>query len=232
MSDIRVLLADDHELFRKGLAHLLTEVSGVAVAGEATDGVTAVQLALQLKPCVILMDVALPVMDGVEATRSIISVNARARILALSSAKGEEPVINMVKAGARGYILKESPFDELVLAIRALSLGNSYFDKKIFSVLTAHLEYPAPAAFDPSTSQSQNITEREFEVLRCIAGEYTNKEIAAMLFISPRTVETHRRNLIRKLKVKNTAGLVKYYLRYLATAEEHLAIQAGPRLPG
>jgi DNA-binding NarL/FixJ family response regulator len=221
MSDIRVLLADDHELFRKGLAHLLAGEAGVTVAGEAADGNGAVQLAWQLKPGVILMDVALPVMDGVEATRSIISANAGAKILALTSSAAQENVINMVKAGARGYILKKAPFDELLLAIRALSGGHSYFDKEIFSVLSAHLEYPAPAIKGSATHETLRITAREMEVLGCIAGEYTNKEIGGMLFISPRTVETHRRNLIQKLKVKNTAGLVKFYVH-------HFESQAGP----
>jgi DNA-binding NarL/FixJ family response regulator len=214
MSDIRVLLADDHELFRKGLAHLLAAETGVVVAGEAASGSLAVQLAWQLKPDVILMDVGLPVMDGVEATRVIISANAVAQILALTSSANEVNIIGMVKAGARGYILKKAPFEELMLAIRALSGGHSYFDKEIFSVLSKHIEYPSPTNGGHDVLETLHITGREMEVLRCIAGEYTNKEIGGMLFISPRTVETHRRNLIQKLKVKNTAGLVKFYVHH------------------
>ncbi len=214
MNNIRLLIADDHQLFRMGIANLLSKEK-VEIAGEACNGDEVIELARKLVPDVILMDIHLPMLDGIAATKVIMSENPASKILALTSFKDEQSVLNMINAGAKGYVLKDAPIDELVLAIRTISNGSSYFAKEISAKLFAMLKQADISFYPKDRTHKHYLTERELEVLGHIAEEMTNKEIAAKLFISPRTVETHRRNLINKLKVKNTAGLVKYYLHFL-----------------
>ncbi|RMG79412.1 MAG: DNA-binding response regulator, partial [Bacteroidetes bacterium] len=212
MEKIRILIADDHKMFRSGIIMLLRKEPSFEIVGEASNGLEVIRMANEKKPDVVLMDIHLPKANGIEATKSIKASFPAAKILALTSFEEDEYVVNMVKAGALGYILKEAPIEELVIAIKALSKGNSYFAKEVSAKLFARLSQPERKPNGHSSIKKPLITDREFEVLRAIAEELTNKEIASKLFISPRTVETHRRNLIQKLKVKNTAGLVKYYM--------------------
>ncbi|MEO1258774.1 MAG: response regulator transcription factor [Bacteroidota bacterium] len=215
MNKLRLLIADDHNMFRAGISNLLSKNKRIEIVGEASNGQEAVTLCSELKPDVVLMDIHLPVMDGMKATQKITAQDPEIKILALTSYEEEDYVVNMIRSGAKGYILKEAPIDELILAISTIAKGSSYFAKEISNTIFALLDKA-----DASTSLKQKakrleITGRELEVLQYIAEEFTNKEIAAKLFISPRTVETHRRNLIQKLRVKNTAGLVKYYFKNL-----------------
>ncbi len=212
MSKTRIVLADDHQLFRAGVANLLQKEEGFEVVGTAKDGEEAIRLARQLLPDVIVMDIHLPGSDGISATRQILSEYPDAKILALSNFETEDYVVNMLRSGAKGYILKEAPMDELVLAIKTIANGSSYFAKEISMKILALLENIGLPSASKEPSEKSSLTEREMEILELVAAEMTNKEIAALLFISPRTVETHRRNLIQKLKVKNTAGLMKFYL--------------------
>ena len=214
MNKIRLLIADDHHMFRTAIVALLDKEPDLEVVGEANNGLMAIQLEKELSPDVVLMDIDLPKIDGFEATRRILSNHCGARVLALTSSEDEETVLKMVKAGAKGYLLKDAPMDELILAIKALSKGSSYFAKEVSNKLLALLRLADISIISKRTVSKLSLTEREFEVLQHIAGEMTNKEIAAKLFISPRTVKPHRRNLINKLKVKNTAGLVKSYLSF------------------
>jgi DNA-binding NarL/FixJ family response regulator len=202
-------------MFRTALGNLLKMEADFEVVGEASNGIEAVHKAKELNPDVILMDIRLPFLDGIAATEKIVRENSDAKILSLTSYEDEAYVVNIVKAGAKGYILKDSPVEELILAINTISKGSSYFGKEISSILFAHLDHSPEDTLDKEEARKNAITNRELEVLKYIAEEMTNKEIGAKLFISPRTVETHRRNLINKLKVKNTAGLVKFYLNCL-----------------
>ncbi len=214
MSKTRILIADDHQMFRTGIVNLLKKETDFEIAGEAKQGDEAVKLAIKLHPDVILMDIDLPVLDGIEASVRIIKEDPDAKILVLTSFESEDYILRMLKAGAKGYILKDAPFDELVLAIMTISKGSSYFAKEVSATLMARLEGAAAATMQKDDDLRKCVTAREFEILQFVVEGLTNKEIANKLFISPRTVETHRRNLIQKLKVKNTAGLVRYYLEH------------------
>jgi DNA-binding NarL/FixJ family response regulator len=219
MSKTRILIADDHQMFRAGIVNLLIKEADFEIAGEAAEGMDAVRLASELNPDVVLMDIDLPVLDGINATGRIVEKNPEAKILVLTSFENEDYILQMLKAGAKGYILKDSPFEDLVLAIKTISKGSSYFAKEISAKLLARLHQTEPDYALKEPPKKNYVTTREREVLKYVASELTNKEIAAKLFISPRTVETHRRNLIQKLKVKNTAGLVKYYIEHFPQNE-------------
>ncbi len=214
MSKTRILIADDHQMFRTGIVNLLKKETDFEIAGEAKQGDEAIKLAANLHPDVILMDIDLPVLDGIEASVRIIEEYPEAKILVLTSFESEDYILRMLKAGAKGYILKDAPFDELVLAILTISKGSSYFAKEVSATLMARLERSSVATVPEDDTLWKCITTRELEILQFVVEGLTNKEIANKLFISPRTVETHRRNLIQKLKVKNTAGLVRYYLEH------------------
>lgn len=220
MSSTRILLADDHLMFRMGVATLLAKEPDFEIVGEAKEGNEVVRYACQLRPDVIVMDIHLPEMDGIAATRKILADFPEAKILALTSFETEDYVVNMLRAGAKGYVLKEAPIEELVLAIKSIANGSSYFAKEISVKILAILENAGRPSASKEPTEKSALTEREVEILELIAGEMTNKEIAAILFISPRTVETHRRNLIHKLKVKNTAGLMRFYLNNFKGKEE------------
>lgn len=212
MNSTRILLADDHQMFRTGISNLLQKIEGFDLVGEAKDGDEVIRLACQLHPDVIVMDIQLPIIDGISATKQVLTKYAEAKILALTSYESEDYVANMLRAGAKGYILKEAPIEELVLAIKTISNGSSYFAKEISGKILAMLENASQPSASKAPEERSTLTEREMEILELIASEMTNKEIAGLLFISPRTVETHRRNLIQKLKVKNTVGLMRFYL--------------------
>ena len=222
MDKLRLMIVDDHQMFRAGIANLLKQKECFEIVGEASNGLEAVELAIKLSPNVLLMDILLPDMDGMMATEKITTSNPTIKILALTSCEDEEYVVNMIRAGAKGYILKESPIDELVLAIHTLAKGSSYFGKEISNTIFSLLEKSDVDTSLKQKAKRLEITSRELEILQYIAAELTNKEIAAKLYISPRTVETHRRNLIQKLRVKNTAGLVRYYMNNLRREDRRM----------
>ncbi len=214
MNKIKIVIAEDHQMFRAGVVALLNNSKQFEVLGEAQDGVEAVKLVKELKPDVVLMDIALPTLDGVEASQKILQHFPKTKILALTLNDDEHCILKMLKAGVRGYVLKNGTMDELKMAIKILSEGSSYFSKDVSPKLFTNLERREKSVkrVNVNGTFKKVITIREFEILKLVAEEFSNREIADVLFISPRTVETHKRNLIQKLKVKNTVGLVKYYL--------------------
>jgi two-component system, NarL family, response regulator LiaR len=197
---IRILIADDHYVVRQGLATLLVPRNGMEVVGAAATGAEAVALAQELQPDVILMDLIMPQMDGMEAIALIRQDNPAARILVLTSFGEREQVAAAVRAGALGYLLKDSSPDDLLYAIRSVYRGNLFIPRDLAKELMQSPAAPTPAsAFDGSEA----FTTRELAVLRLLAQGQTNREIADALFISPTTVRAHVSNILLKLNVAN-----------------------------
>jgi DNA-binding NarL/FixJ family response regulator len=207
---IRILIADDHKIFREGLVALLDGEPELQVVGEAKHAQEVMEQLAQQPVEVILMDVDMGDSNGIDTTRQVKAAYPQVNVLALTMHAEHDYIVRMLDAGATGYILKNTGLDEMVMAIRAVSSGGTYYSQQVSASLVEHLTKPKKQ----QASKGVPLTPRELEVLKLIAEEYANPEIAEKLFISVRTVDTHRRNLIEKLGVKNTAGLVKYALRH------------------
>jgi DNA-binding NarL/FixJ family response regulator len=211
---IRVLIVDDHQMIREGIRFMLESEKKKYKfhVEEATDGEEGVERAKKTNFDIIIMDYQLPRMNGVEATRAILSNNPNSKILALSNYDEYMYIDNMMRSGAKGFVLKNIGPDEIVAAIEALLAGKNYYSNDVAVKLISFEEDGMHVA--RMVKQKNNLAEilssRELEVLKLIATEHTNEEIGNRLFLSKRTVDTHRQNLMRKLGVKNTAGLVKY----------------------
>jgi DNA-binding NarL/FixJ family response regulator len=206
MSAIRVVVADDHTLVRTGLVKILTEDGSCEVVAEAADGVEAVEKTLATRPDVVLIDVTLPRLSGIEAVRRIKHELPSARILALTVHDEEEYIVHMVRAGVTGYLVKDSAARELLDAVRALHRGQGYFGPQASRVLADRVARPASESPDPYGS----LTPREREVFHLIADGKATKEIAGALGISVKTAENHRTRVLDKLGVHNAAELVRY----------------------
>ncbi|MEL6922446.1 MAG: response regulator transcription factor [Bacteroidota bacterium] len=217
MNKLNILIVEDHHIFRLGIRTLLERQKTLQLVGEASDGAQAIRLAEDTNPEVILLDVHLPKLSGAEVCRGLLEVSPQSKILVLSAEKNERHINEMIQAGALGYMLKDASSIELTNAIKVIAKGNSYFSKEVSSTLLSRLRHSrmAPMSATAPALQPVKLSKRESEILKLISEELTNKEIASTLFISQRTVDTHRRNLLQKLKVKNTAGLVKFYLRWV-----------------
>jgi two-component system response regulator NreC len=211
MEKLRVLLVDDHTVVRQGLRRILASDEQIEVVGEAGDGRTAVELAQRMQPHVVVMDVALPELNGIEATRQLTKRAPSVRVLMLTMHADDVYVRQSLKAGARGYLLKDSEDLDLVKAVKAVGAGGSFFSPAVSSVvLSGYLgEHPMTEPDDPLG----RLTDREREVLQLIAEGKTNKEIAVALSLSVNTVETHRKHLMEKLDLHNTAELVRFAVR-------------------
>ena len=210
MSNISVLLVDDHNIVRQGLKALLTAEGDITVAAEAQTGREAVQLAAKLHPEVVVMDLAMPLLNGWEATRQILKVAPSAKILVLSTYDSDEHVQQAISAGAAAYLIKQTAAADLVKAIREVRKGNAYFSPLIAQRLR---ERTYPAGSEPKPQQAANnveLTLREAEVLQLIAEGFANKQIAAELGLSVKTVEKHRQQVMNKLGIHDTASLVRH----------------------
>lgn len=208
---IRILLADDHEMLRKGLRSLIEQDNNFDVVGEAGNGLDAVRLAGKHKPDIVLMDLAMPDLNGIDATRQILQGQPKTKIIALSMHTDSRMVDRILRAGALGYILKESAFEELKEAIRVILRGGTYLSPMIARDLVENLRKGGAAAGRPSLLQT--LTDREREVLQMMSEGLSTKEIAGKLFVSPKTVETHRAKLMDKLQINTTAELTKFAIR-------------------
>lgn len=211
MKTIRILLADDHTVVRKGLRLLLEGQPGFDVVGDAADGRAAVALAEQLTPDVVVMDVAMPGLNGIEAARQISAKVPRAAIVFLSMHSDESYVLKALKSGARGYLLKDSAEQDLINAVIAVSEGKAFFSPAISRMLVE--DYMRQMQERKVEDSYELLTTREREVLQLLAEGRSNKEVANVLNLSLYTVETHRANILQKLNLHNQAELVLYAIR-------------------
>jgi DNA-binding NarL/FixJ family response regulator len=207
MEKIRIIIADDHQLFRNGLKILLNSIPYFEVTGEASNGEEFLKLLKTLPADIALMDINMPEMDGIEATRKSLKVCPDLRIIALSMYGEEEYYYKMVDAGAKGFLLKDSDISEVKEAILAVSKGGSYFSQELLYHVIQRIKHRE------HESKTANLSKREKEILAKICEGLSNQEIADALFISKRTVDKHRANLLGKTNSKNTASLILFAIR-------------------
>jgi len=209
MDKINVVLADDQTIVRKGLRALLERVKDINVLGEAINGNEAVELAETLQPDVIVMDIGMPELNGIEATKRLVKMKIPVKIIILTVHSNEEYVYQIFNAGAQGYLIKDSAPDELTLAIRAVTRGEKYLSPKLSSIIVDQYVNPSVREYDPF----HDLTEREVEVLQLIGEGHSFQEIAKKLFISDRTVEVHRRKIGEKLNLHSKADIIHYAIK-------------------
>jgi DNA-binding NarL/FixJ family response regulator len=207
------MIADDHEVVRKGLISLLQAQPDWQVCGEAADGREAVEKAQQLRPDVVILDIGMPSLNGLEATRQILKVNPQARVLILTLHDSDQVVREVLNAGARGFLLKSDAARDLVAAVEALRRDKTYFTSKVATmVLEGYLKGGTPGT--PITSTGRNrLTPREREIVQLLAEGKSTKEVAVALGLSVKTAETHRSNIMRKLQLHSVSDLVLYAVR-------------------
>ena len=211
MAQIRVLLADDHKLMRSGLRLLLEQQPEFLVVGEADDGLQAVAEARSLKPDVVVMDIGMPNLNGIEAARKIKELQPDAAIVMLSMHSDEGYVLRALRAGARGYLLKDSAEGDLVRAVHAVSEGKSYFSPAVGKVLLE--DYMRKLQRTGAEDSYDLLSPREREILQLVAEGKSNKDVANLLDLSPYTVETHRANIMQKLNLRGVPELILYAVR-------------------
>ena len=211
MQKIRVLVVDDHAILRDGISALLALAADIEVIGEAENGREAIDRARQLAPDVVLMDIAMPAMDGLEATRRIHKEFPQMKVLTLTQYDDREHLLSLLEAGAEGFISKTAASSELASAIRSVYQGDSFLSPSVAKLLLKHYRQGARAG--RGQDPYDQLTDREREVLKLLAEGHTSQEIADTLVISPKTVDGHRTNLMAKLDIHNRTDLVKYALR-------------------
>lgn len=211
MAKLRLLLGDDHTIVRQGLRKILEEKPEWLVVGEAGDGREAVRLAVTLKPDVAILDIGMPLLNGIDATAQIVRRVPDVRVLILSMHSQEAYVSRALQAGAKGYLLKDSAGHDLIKGIAAVAAGKSFFSPAVTRLMLD--DYVRRAAETPVADRYDALSEREREIFQLIAEARSNKEVAELLGISVSTVETHRARILEKLDVHNTAELVLYAVR-------------------
>ncbi|MGH7452512.1 MAG: response regulator [bacterium] len=213
MKKIKILIADDHSVVRQGLRTLLQSAPEFSVIGEAVNGEEAVRLAKARPPDIAIIDISMPKLSGIEATRRIKENNPAAKVLILTIHENEEYVYQMIRAGANGYVLKNADKKELFAAVRAVAGGERFFSPGISKLIIDEFIKQAREQEVSKPPSAPHLTKRETEILRFIALGLTNKKIAEKLFLSIRTINTHRTNLMQKLNIHDTAGLVRYAIQ-------------------
>jgi DNA-binding NarL/FixJ family response regulator len=215
---VKIILADDHKMMLEGLSSLLGQQSGISIVGRAATGREAVQLSEKLLPDVVLMDVSMPDLNGIDATRQIALRSPATRVIALSMHSDRQFVVEMFRAGAAGYLLKDSAFEDLATAIRTV-VKNEMYIAPTLSGFALEDYLSAPASDEPLVAPK--LTDREREVLQMMAEGKVTKEIAAELSLSAKTVETHRQHLMDKLDMYTVAELTKFAIREGLTTLDH-----------
>ena len=219
MSQINILLVDDHNIVKQGLRAILESESNITIVDEASDGKDAIQK-LETNELIdfVIIDINMPVMNGIDATEIITKKFPEIKVLALTMLNEEYHIRKMLKAGADGYILKNSSKDELLSAVTTIAKGEHYFSKEATNIIMMDMVQGTPSIEEPQVEKVY-LTGREKDILKLIAQEFTNAEIAGKLFISVRTVDAHRRNLLQKIGARNTAGLVVYAIEHKLNLE-------------
>jgi two-component system response regulator NreC len=211
MSRVRIVLGDDHTLVRHGFRKILEQHAGWEVVGEAADGRAAVQKTLELKPLVAIIDIGMPLLNGIEATRQIIRSAPDVHVLILSMHSSEPYIVAALKAGATGYLLKDSADADLLRAVAAVAAGKSFFSPAVARVMLD--DYVRQLADKGIEDRFDLLSPREREIFQLIAEGHSNKQIAELLSVSVTTVETHRAHILQKLDIHSTAELVLYAVR-------------------
>jgi DNA-binding NarL/FixJ family response regulator len=209
MKGIKVLLCDDHTLFREGIKAILKDEPSIEIVGEAADGRQAVAKALQLKPDVVLMDIAMPDLSGFDATRRIVQANAKAKVIILTMYEEEEVINRCLGAGAAGYVLKDAPRAHLIHAIDVVNKGGQYMSSRALKKVVKQYVKGAKSA----ATGYERLSDREREVLKLLADGLALKEIAVQLVLSVKTVDAHKTNLMRKLDLHDRSELIKYAIQ-------------------
>jgi len=208
---IKLVLADDHEIYRDGLKIMLRKQAGIEVVGEAANGKELIALTQRLNPDIILTDIVMPVMDGIEATRQLKRQYPSINIIALSMFDQDNLIIEMLESGAKGYLLKNADKAEIIEAIKSVFRDVPYYCRSTSVKLARMIAHSKFNPYNPAERPS--FSDKEVEIIRLICREYTNKEIGQQLFLSARTVEGYRVKILEKMQVKSTAGIVIYAIR-------------------
>jgi two-component system response regulator NreC len=210
MEKIKILLVDDHPLVRSGIIRLLQGIKEFVFISEAESGEEAIEKVTKLQPDVVVIDISLPKISGIEATRIIKEKHPKIHVLVLTMHENEEYIFQILNAGAQGYILKNASRDELAAAIKTVAKGEKFLSPRISDIMTEGYLRKAEARGHLSSQKDLPLTKRELEILALVAEGLTNQEIADKLFISPRTVDTHRTNIMAKLDIHDVVKLVRY----------------------
>ncbi|MGA2109455.1 MAG: response regulator transcription factor [Syntrophorhabdales bacterium] len=215
---ISVLLADDHRVVREGLRALLERNHDISVVAEASDGQEAVKLAATIKPDVVVMDISMPVLNGIEATQQVIEASPSSRVIILSMYSTSEHIFRAFKAGAQGYLLKESAGSDVVAAVRAVKEGRRYLTEKITETVLD--DFIHRRALSESESPVSRLSKRERHILQLVVEGKSSSDIGRQLFLSPKTIDTYRSRIMHKLSINDVPGLVKFVLQHGLTALE------------
>ncbi len=209
MNLITILLADDHDVVRRGMKMLLEDEEGIQVIGEASDGLDAIEKVKTLMPKVVILDLTMPKMNGIEAAKVISEEYPEVKILIFSMHHNKEYIVKSVENGASGYLLKDTSKEELLRAIKAVSEGRKYFPPEISEIIIDELLAKTSGTQEENRPIFEKITPKEKQILGMIVQGYNSREMADKLYLSIRTVDNHRANMMKKVKAKNTADLVK-----------------------
>jgi DNA-binding NarL/FixJ family response regulator len=207
MKKFKILIADDHSLIREGVKTLITRNKNITIVGEAANGNQAVELYEKLSPDLVILDISMPQKNGMEAAQEILAADENANIVMLSMYDDEDYISKCIELGVKGYVIKNESGNELEYAIQAVLNGKTYFSQQAHEVIFR--KYTQRISKKKETSSMVSVTKREIEIIKLIAEGLTSQEMANKLFISPRTVETHRSNLMKKMGVKNSIELVR-----------------------
>jgi DNA-binding NarL/FixJ family response regulator len=211
MNTVKIVLADDHRIFRDGLKSLLSDADFIDVIGEASGGFELLELLKTIQPDLVIVDISMKDISGIEVSKKISALYPDIRIMILSMHTGEEFVINAIKAGVNGYLSKDTSREELLDAIKIIYEGGECYSKLVSESIMK--SYVKKYKTEQNLLENKTLTQREIEILKLAAGGLTNKEIADKLFISHKTVDCHKNNIVQKLKLKNTAEMVLYAVK-------------------